>query len=165
MKHEFALPPGFNLRLAESHDDQFLRALFGSARPELALLPLPPAQLEQLMGQQYEWQQKSYLGQFPDAENWIIETQSGPVGKIMLHRSESHVHIIDFIIAPDWRRRGVGSTILVTLKNYVGLKARELRLSVDRQNIHAKRLYLQQGFAVSQISDTHEQMVWSAINQ
>ena len=165
MKHEFALPPGFHLRFAEVHDEQFLRALFGSARPELASLPLPPAQLEQLIRQQYEWQQKSYVGQFPDAENWIIETQSGPVGKIMLHRSDNQVHIIDFIVAPDWRRRGVGSTILVALKNYVELEARALRLSVDRQNIQAKRLYLQQGFVVSQASDTHEQMVWPSNNQ
>lgn len=165
MTHELMLPPGFNLRVAGPQDEQFLRALFGSARPELALLPLPPAQLEQLITQQYEWQQKSYLSQFSTAENWIIETQSGPVGKIMLHRSESQVHIIDFIIAPDWRSRGVGRTILVALKHYVELTACALRLSVDRQNIRAKRLYVQQGFIVSQTSETHEQMVWSAINR
>ncbi|HTF95045.1 MAG TPA: GNAT family N-acetyltransferase [Cellvibrio sp.] len=161
MKHELMLPPGFHLRIAESQDDQFLHALFCSARPELASLPLPVAQLEQLIRQQYEWQQKSYLGQFPDAENWIIETQSGPVGKIMLHRSASQVRIIDFIIAPDWRRRGVGSTILVAVKNFVEIGSGTLHLSVDRQNIHAKRLYVRQGFVVSQTSDTHEQLTWT----
>lgn len=164
MKHDFILPPGFNLRLAEQQDEQFLRELFCSARPELALLPLPNAQLQQLLSQQYEWQQKSYLSQYSAAETWIIETLQGPVGKIMLHRSESQVHIIDFIIASEWRGREVGRTILTVLKHYVTLTARTLRLSVDRQNIRAKQLYLQQGFVVSQTSDTHEQLVWSAIN-
>jgi len=165
MNNELILPPGFSLRLAGPDDEHFLRALFCSMRTELTLLPLPPAQLEQLIRQQYEWQQKSYASQYPDAENWIIGVHSGAVGKIMLHSSASLVHIIDFIIAPDWRRRGVGSTILGALKNNVGAKSGILRLSVDRQNVQAKRLYLQQGFVVSQTSDTHEQLVWSLINQ
>jgi len=161
MNNELTLPPGYTLRLARPDDGDFLFALFCSTRTEFALLPLPKAQLEQLMRQQYEWQQQGYANHYPDAGNWIIETQSGPVGKIMLFKQVSLVHIIDFIVAPDWRNRGIGNTILAALKDYVETKAGVLRLSVDRQNIQAKRLYLRHGFVVSQISDTHEEMVWS----
>jgi ribosomal protein S18 acetylase RimI-like enzyme len=151
--------------VAGEGDGNFLFELFCSVRAELTLLPLPKAQLEQLVRQQYEWQQKSYTDQYPGAENWVIETQSGAVGKIMLHRCATVTHIIDFIIAPDWRNRGIGSTVLGALKKYIASNTGVLRLSVDRQNFHAKRLYLRQGFVVSQTSGTHEQLIWLANNQ
>jgi ribosomal protein S18 acetylase RimI-like enzyme len=165
MNEELVLPPGYALRLASEGDSDFLFELFCSARSELALLPLPKTQLEQLMKQQYEWQQKGYSSQYPDANNWMIETQSAVVGKVTLLQSASMVHIIDFIVAPEWRNRGVGSTVLNALKKYVARNSTVLRLSVDRQNFHAKRLYLRLGFAISQTSDTHEQLYWSSTNQ
>jgi RimJ/RimL family protein N-acetyltransferase len=36
-----------------------------------------------------------------------------------------------------------------------------IKLSVDRQNLPAKRLYHRLGFQVAGISDTHESMTWS----
>lgn len=165
MNTPLTLPVGFTLRLATADDERFLRTLFCSARPELALLPLPPTQLELLLGQQYELQQKGYFSQFPGANTWIIETYSGPVGKITLQKSAHAVRLIDFIVAPDWRRRGVGSAILNALKQDVAARAGELRLSVDRQNTGAKRLYAKHGFVVSELSNTHEQLVWSLSSQ
>lgn len=162
MNNALILPPGMTLRAAEPSDDYFLRSLFYSARTEFALLPLPKAQLEQLLRQQYEWQQKGYASQYPDAANWIIEKHSEAVGKITLLQSANLVHIVDFIVAPEWRGRGLGSALLTALKHCVDIGSGILRLSVDRQNGDAKRLYLRQGFVVSQISDTHEQMVWSS---
>lgn len=165
MNNELALPPEFALRLAGAGDVSFLFELFCSARTELALLPLPQVQLEQLMRQQYEWQQNGYASQYPDANTWIIKNDSMKVGKITLFETAGLVHIVDFIIAPNWRSQGIGNTILETLKNHVANNSCVLRLSVDRQNIHAKRLYLRCGFAVSQMSDTHEQLSWPPIEQ
>ena len=161
MSNEWELSPEHCLRLAGQEDEAFLWSLFCSARPELGLLPLPPAQLTQLIRHQYELQQRGYRHQYPQAENWIIATQSAPVGKIMFERSSSAVHIIDFIIVPEWRGRGVGRSILNALKEYVRAKSGVLSLQVDRQNINAKRLYHQLGFVKSQSSDTHEFLVWS----
>ncbi len=165
MNNELVLPPGLHLRLTGPDDEHFLRTLFGSVRTELALLPLPPAQVEQLIRQQYEFQQQGYANYYPHAEHWVITSHSEPVGKIMLDRSTPAVHIIDFIIAPDWRKRGVGSTILVALKAYVDANAGVLSLRVDHQNPHAKRLYQRLGFAMKQSTDTYELLVWSPGNQ
>jgi ribosomal protein S18 acetylase RimI-like enzyme len=161
MKSDWVLPTGVMLRLAEENDQAFLWALFGSARPELASLPLPAEQLTQLMRQQFEAQQHSYREQHPQLEHWIIVKQFEPVGKIMFESLQSAVHIIDFIIAPAWRSQGIGSTILTALKARAEAKANVLSLQVDRQNNNAKRLYHQFGFVVSQSSDTHEFLVWS----
>ena len=165
MNNKLALPSGFLLRPAEASDEGFLFDLFCSTRAELALLPLPHAQLEQLMRQQYEWQQKSYANQYLGANTWIIENNSMDAGKITLFETAGLVHIVDFIIASDWRSQGMGSSVLRALKNYFANNSGVLRLSVDRQNIHARRLYSREGFVMSQMSDTHEQLCWSQIDR
>jgi len=160
MKNELALPPGFNLRLVQAGDEPFLQYLFCSARPELSLLPLPQEQLASLIRQQYEWQQKSYASQYPNATCWVIEVDSEAVGKIMFVHSDAGVHIVDFIIAAASRGRGIGSTILTAFQNHVDIGNTSLSLSVDRQNIRAKQLYQRLGFSLSQSTGTHEQMIW-----
>jgi len=159
MKRDWVLPTGFTLRLVGENDQEFLRALFYSARPELTRLPLPPAQLTKLMRQQYESQQHSYREQHPQAEHWIILRQAEPVGKIMFERLQTTLHVIDFIIAAEWRGRGIGRSTLTALKAHADVGV--LSLQVDRQNINAQRLYYQLGFVTSQSSDTHELLVWS----
>lgn len=165
MNNEWVLPPGMDLRLAGNDDEEFLLSLFCSARPELAVIPLPPAQLRLLMRQQYELQQRDYTSRYPHAEHWIITMNAETVGKIMFERSAVALHIIDFIIAADWRKRGVGSTVLGALKAYVDTKACVLSLSVDHQNAHAQRLYQRLGFIKKQSTDTHEFLTWSPIHQ
>lgn len=165
MGNEWVLPPGMNLRLAGNDDEEFLLSLFFSTRPELAFLPLPPAQLTLLMRQQYELQQRDYTNRYPHAEHWIITMDSKSVGKIMFERSTSALHLIDFIITPDWRNRGIGSTILVALKACIDANAGVLSLSVEHHNTHAKRLYQRLGFIKKQAFETHELLVWSSTNQ
>lgn len=162
MKNELKLPTGFSLRLMQPDDDFFLRSLFNSTRPEFSLLPLPQEQLEQLLRQQYEWQQKSYAAHYPHAECWMIEVNSVLVGKIMLTKLNAGMHIIDFIITPEWRGRSVGRTILGALQSYVDRGDTMLSLNVDRQNSRAKQLYQLLGFTLSQSTDTHECLVWSS---
>ena len=161
MNNDWVLPAGFTLRLSTEGDADFLLSLFYSARPELGLLPLPPEQLAQLMRQQYALQQHSYRHHYPHLEHWIIGTPSASIGTIMFERLQSAIHIIDFIIAPAWRGRGIGRSILVALKTHAHANVGSLSLQVDRQNINAQRLYHQLGFVTSQSSDTHEFLVWS----
>ena len=160
MENKLVLPPGFNLRLAQVNDEFFFCSLFCSARPELSVLPLPQEQLEALIRQQYEWQQKSYASQYPNATRWVIEVDSEAVGKIMFAHSDAGVHIVDFIVAPLNRGYKIGSTILIALQNYVDIGDTSLSLSVERQNSRAKQLYQRLGFSLSQSTDTHEQMIW-----
>ncbi|HSC67512.1 MAG TPA: GNAT family N-acetyltransferase [Cellvibrio sp.] len=165
MNHKFTLPPGVNLRLAGADDEPFLRELFCSIRTDLALLPLPQAQLEQLIRQQYDWQQKGYASQYSGAENWIIENQSVAVGKVTLHRAASRMHIIDFIMTQERRGQGLGGAILRALQSQVNADGGILSLRVDRQNLRAKQLYQRLGFIKEQSTDTHELLVWPSLIQ
>lgn len=158
MKDIMLLPAGIGMRLADAADDAFLFSLFCAARPELAHLPLPPAQVEILLAQQYQLQQRGYANQYPQASNWIVEYESQRVGKIMLAELANFVHIVDFVVASGWRGRGIGSAVLSALKDGASAQSLGLSLQVERQNVAARRLYVRFGFEGRQLTATHEAM-------
>lgn len=158
MEGVMLLPAGIGLRAVNTTDDAFLFSLFCAARPELAHLPLPAAQLETMLAQQYQFQQCGYANQYPTARHWVIACESQAVGKIMLAELANVVHIIDFVIALGWRGQGIGSAVLQALKNYADAQTLGLSLQVERQNVAAKRLYSRFGFESSQLTATHESM-------
>ena len=124
MIDELILPSDISLRRVSVQDEPFLWALFGALRADLALLPLPAAQVELLMCQQYRFQQQGYANQFPLAESWVIEYQSTPVGKIMLDCTATRVHVIDIALVPGCRNRGIGSGVLVAIRGLCGQTCR-----------------------------------------
>jgi ribosomal protein S18 acetylase RimI-like enzyme len=154
------LPDGLKLRPPQTADAVFMEDLFRSTRDDLHALPMSRQQVELLLAQQYRLQQASYARQWPDARNMIVERSGKAIGKIMLDESESAVHIIDFVLEPGMRGRGYGRAILQALQAVAG--ERSITLSVDRQNLPAKRLYLGLGFRVDAVSATHESMFWNA---
>lgn len=160
MVEDIVLPKAYSLRYAYKNDDAFVFALFCSAKTELSLLPLSPQQRELLVQQQYRLQQAGYAAQYPQAVTLIIEYQSIPIGKIMLNPSANGVHIVDFVIAPQFRGYGYGSVILDSVKAYAQAKEASVSLNVDRQNMRAKQLYLRLGFFPFEISPTQEWLSW-----
>jgi len=160
MIENLVLPTEFCLRFAHKNDDTFLYALFCSARPELTSLPLPPPQLEHLLQQQYRLQQVGYATQYPLAVTLVIEYQSVNIGKIVLNKPDTSVHIVDFVIVPQCRGCGYGSVILESLKTYAQAASATVSLGVDRQNVRARQLYQRLGFLSYELSETHEWMLW-----
>jgi [ribosomal protein S18]-alanine N-acetyltransferase len=56
-------------------------------------------------------------------------------------------HITTFAVHPDWRRRGIGERLLVTLLDVsIARHAREATLEVRLSNVAARRLYEKYGF-------------------
>jgi len=160
MIEDLVLPAAYSLRFVHKEDDTFLFALFCSTRSEFSLLPLPPQQLELLLRQQYRSQQLGYAAQYPDAITLVIEYQSVSIGKIVLNKSDTSVHIVDFAIVPQARGCGYGSVILQSVKAYAHADGKKVSLGVDRQNVRARQLYLRLGFLPYEVSETHEWMLW-----
>lgn len=154
-----ALPDGLTLRPATAADGLFMEELFRSTREQFYEMPLPRQHIDLLLAQQYRLQQASYAGQWPGAYTLLIERAGRGIGKITLDESAARVHIIDFVLEPGMRCKGYGTAILEALQAAAG--ERRIGLSVDRQNLAAKRLYLGLGFAVEAATTTHESMGWS----
>jgi RimJ/RimL family protein N-acetyltransferase len=155
---KITLADGLGLRSAQAVDGAYMEELFRSARGYLYAMPMPRQHIDLLVAQQYQLQQAAYARQWPAAQTMIIERLGQAIGKIVLDESTTVVHIIDFVLESGMRGKGYGTAIVQTVQATAG--KRRLRLSVDRQNLPAKKFYLGLGFQVDAISDTHESMIW-----
>jgi len=157
---DISLPLGLGLRKIQPQDLAFTETLFASTREYLLQIPLPRAQIEFLIKQQFLMQQASYSTSFPLAETFIIEFDSSPVGKVIVNNTSDSLHVIDIALMNNMRGKNVGSTVLRALKQVAAQELRPLRLVVDQQNSRAKKLYLRLGFTLSESSATHDTLLW-----
>ncbi|MFC3116645.1 GNAT family N-acetyltransferase [Cellvibrio fontiphilus] len=160
MLRRLVLPGAISLRRATENDSDFAEALFVSTREHFYQLPLAPQQIDGLLKQQYQLQQVSYCANFPAAQLYIIEILNQPIGKLLVDISDSYLRLIDFVLLKEKRSKGYGSAILRSLKDLAQQEKLRVQLSVDQQNIGAKKLYLNLGFSVIESSATHDLLCW-----
>jgi GNAT superfamily N-acetyltransferase len=142
---------GLAMRPIEPGDETFVRHLFKTARAvDFAAAGLPPAVLDTLLEQQFRAQSAGYAAQFPDASSLLIVQRDDPVGRLILHRTAQRWHIVDIVLLPAERGRGIGTRIIENLdasarQSSVGA----LTLAVLASNLAARRFYLRHGFVES----------------
>lgn len=158
---EIPSPRGMLRLRPEREDDLAFRFhLFCDSRPELALLPLEPAMREQLIQHQFRAQTMSYRAQFPRARFDIIELDGVAIGRIVVDRPGTAVHIVDQALAPPYRNLGLGSTIMRALMREAGGMNLPIRLQVATNNDASLRLYLRLGFVLGRTTATHIELEW-----
>ena len=136
----------FTLTPVSSEDESFLVALFSDVRaPEFAPLGLPAPALEQLLAMQMQAQRMGYASQFPHAEDKIIWIGRERAGRMLVDRAPAEIRLVDVAVLSRYRSQGVGSCLLVDLREEARAKELPLRLSV-RFNNPAGRLYERLGF-------------------
>jgi ribosomal protein S18 acetylase RimI-like enzyme len=89
---------------------------------------------------QFQAQCRGYAAEYPDAEPRIILADDEPVGRILVHRTEGAMRLVDIAILPEQRNRGVGTTFLRDLIAESESTGRPLKLQVAKGN-RAARLY------------------------
>jgi ribosomal protein S18 acetylase RimI-like enzyme len=157
--------PRGNLRLRPERcsDRDFRYALFCDSRlPEWEPVRLQPALFEQLMQQQFHAQTVSYLSFFPKARFDIIELGAEPIGRIVVDRSGTMVHIVDQAIVPRQRNQGIGTAIMHSLMAEAGAAGLPVRLKVASTNDPSIRLYARLGFVPIQDIPAYIEMEWTA---
>jgi ribosomal-protein-alanine N-acetyltransferase len=101
----------------------------------------------------------SYSTPWPD-EAYRSEIESNRMATYLVARTGDEIvgfagiwlmvdeaHITTFAVHPDWRRRGIGERLLVTLLDAsIARHAREATLEVRLSNVPARRLYEKYGF-------------------
>lgn len=165
MLNDISLAQELELRLADADDRAFVEQVFRSTREYLYMLPLPREQIDALAAQQYRLQQASYARQWPNAYTLIIQMSGRNIGQITVDESEAALRIIDIAFEPNMRGKGYGTAVLGAIQAHAKKRHMTIKLSVDRQNLLAKKLYLHLGFEVDAVFDTHESMIWSPSRQ
>ena len=140
--------PPLWLRRAEAADEPFIGALFKTAKAEqFAGAGLPQAVLDALLDQQFRAQTSGYAAQFPAASSLIILERDHAVGRLVLNCEAGCWHVIDILLLPSVRGRGVGTDVIQMVASAASRDAvRRLTLIVLASNAAARRLYARLGF-------------------
>ena len=91
-------------------DEPFLRALYASTRPEVADWPDEPR--EAFLAQQFHAQRAGYTEMFPGSVHELIVVDGEPAGRVWVHRTDDDCLVVDIAIAPERRRRGIGTAVV-----------------------------------------------------
>ncbi len=135
-----------SLRPANPADEGFLRLVYAeSRREELDQVQWPPGQREAFLNSQFDAQDSHYKKHYPGAEFLIIEYDGQPAGRLYVRRSDPEIRIMDIAINPEFRRKGIGTTLLGQLTEEGRATARTVTIHVEKFN-PALRLYERLGF-------------------
>lgn len=153
---------GFSARPALAADEAFLTSLaVERLAPQFAGSGLDPETLDTLLIMQARAQAASYAAAFPHASHALLLDESrGPAGRLLVNRTPSDLRLVDIVLHPRVRGRGLGTALLRALQAHAALRGLPLRLSVLPDN-PALRLYSRLGFVVIGESGVRIEMEWT----
>jgi ribosomal protein S18 acetylase RimI-like enzyme len=149
-----------HLEPASAKHDAFMYATFASTRiDELAITGWTEEQKEHFLRMQFEAQRQSYLVQTPEAEYSVICCGETSVGRLILERTATELHIVDIALLPQFRKQGIGSYLMKEILSEAAGTNKSVRLFVERFN-PALRWYEQLGFRAVNGGPIYLEMVW-----
>jgi ribosomal protein S18 acetylase RimI-like enzyme len=148
------------LRPITPEDDSFLRRLFASTRAdELAITGWSEEQKAAFCRMQFDAQSTHYHKHYPKASFQIIERGGVAAGRLLVHRSEKEILIVDISLLPEHRGAGLGSKLLRELQEEARSAGKPLTIHVERFN-PALRLYERLGFKKVEEQEVYLLMEW-----
>jgi len=135
------------LRPVVDADRAFLVDLYaGTREEELAQVAWDDGTKRAFVEQQFTAQDAHYRANYPGATLDVIEVDGSPAGRLYVHRGPSDIRIMDIALAPPFRGRGIGTSLLRALIAEADASSRKLSIHVE-QNNPARSLYDRLGFA------------------
>ena len=153
------------LRPVTPADDDFLFSIYASTRAdEMALVDWNTEQKESFLRMQFRAQSQFYIENYPGAEFQVVILKDQPIGRLYIHRRGDEIRIMDIALLPDYRKLGIGSTLLQEILE----QGKNLNLPVTvhvEQFNPAMRLYKRMGFRPKEDKGVYLLMEWSPANK
>lgn len=149
------------VRPERDSDLPFLRSLYATTRMDVASSNLPQRQKQEFIESQFRAQWQSYHTNYVNAEFLIVEKKHKPIGKLYVSRMPKETRVIDIIIAPEHRNKGIGTGLLRAMQT-------EAKLAGACVTLHAEKMgnmsgyYLQLGFEIVAEKEAHYLMKWAS---
>lgn len=141
-------------------DETFLLEVYTSSRAqEFNSLGWNIDELKAFMGMQYQFQQKSYSLQFPQALHQIILQNEQRAGSLVVDRSDALIRLVDICLLPEYQNQGIGTQILKQLQTEAITNSKIIKLSVVVTN-PALALYKRLGFEMIEKAEVYCSMEW-----
>ena len=155
-------PPGaLALRPEQPGDEAFLLKAFATTREEeLALTNWDAATRAAFIASQFKAMRAGYASMFPDGEFSIILLDGKPVGRMVVHRTDGEIHVVDMILLPEFCSRGIGRRLMEELIAEAAT-GKFISLHVLKMN-RAIRFYTRLGFVKTGEAGPYDKMEWRA---
>jgi ribosomal protein S18 acetylase RimI-like enzyme len=153
-------PMRLSLRPARNDDEDFLYRLYaGTRQEEVAAWGWNPGQQDAFLRMQFRAQRQGYAAEFPAADHQVIMADQEPVGRLIVHRTEKDVRLVDIAVLSEYRNLGMGTALLRDLVAECRASGASLRLQVAKGN-RAIRLYERLGLRTESETEMYYQMSW-----
>jgi ribosomal protein S18 acetylase RimI-like enzyme len=141
----------FTVRATTAADEAFIRDLYlGWLADRLGLDSFPMAMRNSLLDMQWRGHALSLKGSRPNAESSIVEAAKACVGWTLVDRAADAIHLVEIHVAPSWRGRGLGRTLIAALQGEAAETGRAVTLCVHPDNLKARALYDRMGFVAEE---------------
>lgn len=163
----FAMPPalaaqGFAFRPEAEADIPFLRRLYISTRwEELAITDWSDEQKIAFLESQFGFQRFHYYKYYPTTDFAVLEQRGTPAGRLYLERRPRVATMLDIALLPEWRNRGIGTTLIEAVLAEAAAAGQAVSIMVEKFN-PAQRLYRRLGFREVSDHGVHWEMEWRA---
>lgn len=91
----------------------------------------------------------------------VIESDGEFIGFIQCYAEQFYMDVAEIHLISHYRGKGIGSDILLKLKNDCMVQHRKMRIGCFKDNCRAKSLYQKLGFVQTEESDTHYILEWT----
>jgi len=150
------------LRPERPEDESLLFALYATTREdELDLTGWDAATRSAFVQMQFKAMRQGYASMFPHGQFSIVLSGDIAVGRMVVHRDQSEIRLVDMVLTPDARSRGIGGRLVQTLQAEARQAGKPLSLHVLKGN-RAMHLYERLGFHYSGDAGLYQEMTWSA---
>jgi ribosomal protein S18 acetylase RimI-like enzyme len=127
--------PAADRRPVVDDDREYLFELFCSTlAPENPLLMLPLAERETLLRMQFDAREEQYRATYTLADFDLLLLNGMPVGNLYADRGDKEYVLIDIALLPEFRRRGIGTTVVRNLLDEAGALFLPVRAHVQKHN-------------------------------
>lgn len=155
---QFKIKEMLSFKIVRDKDLPFIEKVYRSTREdELKKTNWTDDQKERFVIMQSMAQTAEYQKKYPGAEHQIIFYKNKPAGRLFTWESGAQFHLIDITILPEFKNKGIGSSVLKGLIMKTVQQKKRFTLFVARDN-PAKRLYEKLGFKTIASLDTREEM-------
>jgi ribosomal protein S18 acetylase RimI-like enzyme len=154
--------PSVTLRPIGPDDMDFLLRVYRSVREEeLAMVDWTEEQKAAFIRQQFEAQHGWYQEHYDGAQFDVLLVDGVPAGRLYVHRRPAEIRLVDIAFLPEFRKRGLGTSILLDLLAEGEAAGKPVTIHVEVYN-PAMRLYERLGFRPIEERGPYLLMEWRA---
>ena len=151
------------LRPIQPADQEFLYQVYASTRTdELAVTDWNEEQKQSFLRMQFDAQHRHYQEHYAKAAFSVVLLNEQPVGRLYLARWDHDIRIVDIALLPQFRRFGIGSSLLQDILTEGEQSRKTVSIHVERFN-PAMRLYERLGFRKQGEVGVYFRMEWSPV--